>query len=437
MPLRPSPGQPLDQRVWFALAGVIIFCVLLWSASRSPTSSVTVINKLPLQVKKQVDNCVGVALSVGTLSRGISLLASCPERPRELLKLLDRLFAIDTRSATLDLPPEFATKVKGWLNNDEQLFAEVYDQSITSVFNKITHESSVFNPLRARRPRPKQDNPMAYVNKLIEETQEGCDFCNYRKMTAVDTFGRFESEHVVTASNTFKYEKFHTLLMFRHHDPIHWTEPQFVDLVTVARKWFQRAYETNRDYVFPHVMWDCLPKASASQIHPHAQIDLAATRYYGLAEHLHQRASAYFNEHGRSYWTDLINVHYALGLAYLHKDVTVMAYLTPKKDNEIIVVAPTLSDDFARVLHHVLRIFIDDLQLQAFSMAWYLPRMDGKDGLPAVARVIHRGIASQPQSDISAMELFATSNVNTDPWAIAGQVFSRLPAALASGQAGA
>ncbi len=49
----------------------------------------------------------------------------------------------------------------------------------------------------------------------------------------------------ITAANTFKYDSLHTLVMFRHHDPLVWTKPQFLDLMHTATKWFDAAYKSN------------------------------------------------------------------------------------------------------------------------------------------------------------------------------------------------
>ncbi len=45
-----------------------------------------------------------------------------------------------------------------------------------------------------------------------------------------------------------------------------------MDMMQTALQWFERAHAVDPDSRFPHLMWDLLPKASASQIHPHAQV---------------------------------------------------------------------------------------------------------------------------------------------------------------------
>ncbi len=68
------------------------------------------------------------------------------------MELVDRFYAVDRRTGALSLPDTFKAKVMRWLGNNAELFAEVGQQAITSVFNLITHEASIFNPLRGKRP---------------------------------------------------------------------------------------------------------------------------------------------------------------------------------------------------------------------------------------------------------------------------------------------
>lgn len=75
------------------------------------------------------------------------------------------------------------------------------------------------------------------MTKLIEESAKSCDFCNFAKSTAEDVFGRIESVHAVTAANAFKYDGFHSLVLFRKHSTIDWNEEQFLDLMGTAGKW--------------------------------------------------------------------------------------------------------------------------------------------------------------------------------------------------------
>lgn len=102
---------------------------------------------------------------------------------------------------------------------------------------------------------------------------------------------------------------------------------------------------------------------------------------------------------GRLYFPDLIQVHRALGLTYQLGSATLMAYITPKKESEVIIIADSASSDFYQLIFHVLRAFIDDMGLFAWSMSHFLPSLDGRNSLPALARIVDRGESMATLSD--------------------------------------
>lgn len=153
-----------------------------------------------------------------------------------------------------------------------------------SIFNRFTYENTIFNPLRAARPGAKGnvEEISSYLVNLLSETEKSCDFCQYSTMTAEESFGRIESTHASTAGNSFKYDVFHGLVMLRHHNPLQFNKEQLLDFMHTAMRWFATAHKVDPTYRYPHLMWDILPKASASQVHPHAQLSLSPDRFYGM-----------------------------------------------------------------------------------------------------------------------------------------------------------
>ena len=52
---------------------------------------------------------------------------------------------------------------------------------------------------------------------------------------------------------------------------------------------FHRAHQYDEQYTIPHIYLDILPRASASQVHPHFHVALARDHYYGeYGDHLFQ-----------------------------------------------------------------------------------------------------------------------------------------------------
>jgi len=65
-------------------------------------------------------------------------------------------------------------------------------------------------------------------------------------------------------------------------------------------------------------MWDALPHAGASQVHPHIHGVLDAYQYVGGFESWHQVSIQYFKKFQRSFWSDFVQLHVALGLSISH-----------------------------------------------------------------------------------------------------------------------
>ncbi|KNC85531.1 hypothetical protein SARC_02292 [Sphaeroforma arctica JP610] len=130
------------------------------------------------------------------------------------------------------------------------------------------------------------------VGFKAETKADGCDFCSPDAMTAGDVWPEhhLHSTHATTSSNVFKYDAYHGLVIAKEHDPLKLNRIAFTDMLTTARTWFQVCHSTDSQFKYPHLMWDLLPKASASQLHPHAQVSLTPDRYYGAAEDMRQAA---------------------------------------------------------------------------------------------------------------------------------------------------
>ena len=55
--------------------------------------------------------------------------------------------------------------------------------------------------------------------------------------TSPDFYGRIETPHCYTASNAFKLDAWHALVIFREHHPLRWTEEALMDVFNTAMKW--------------------------------------------------------------------------------------------------------------------------------------------------------------------------------------------------------
>lgn len=339
-------------------------------------------------------------------------------RCRDLFDKFISIFTIDARKASLSLPSTFQTKVKGWLANNEQLYQEVFDQDVIHIISEFTHEHTVFNPLRDKRPvSPPKEPENSYFSTLLKESSENCDFCNYKDYTAEHTFGRVESKHSFSASNIFKIDTLHALLALKKHDPLHWKLEEFLDLFQLVNTWIAKANKNFPNAHYPGVVWDVLPKCGASQVHPHLHVVLDQQRYPGVVETWRRGAQEFYQQHNSNYFSDLVAVYTALNLTVTYGTAVAFASLVPRKDHEIVVMSETASSDFYILLYFVLRGLIDDVHKMCFSMGIALPAVNVAEGkLPAYARVITRGYVTDIRADISSLEMFLATNVNIDPY---------------------
>ncbi|KAK6175378.1 hypothetical protein SNE40_013854 [Patella caerulea] len=420
---------------WYILMSVIavivLYLIILWSYQAKPAFLGSNRNSL-LPIKDLVgvfnqdwlrDTCTKdkMDLSIKNLAGfvenwGLSSDPLCSQ----LYKKFSAIYSIEKNAAPLKLPDLFQVKVKKWLNNDEKLFAEVYHQEVTGIYNKWTREHTIFNPLREKRPVSIPEEPEnIYVNRLVEKSKVSCDFCRYKDYTAEDTFGRLDSIYAFSASNAFKLERYHDLFALKSHHPHQWNIEQYMDLMNLTQKWFALIHTIEPEFCCPSLVWDILPRAGASQIHPHMHGLVGQNRYHGGIENWRHGAEDYYNFYHSNYFSDLIQVNAALGLTVQHGDAIAFANLVPKKDNEVVIISNKASQSFFQLIYYVMRAFIDDMDKLAISMGIGCPSLDhNAKQMPAVARIVTRGAVADVRSDMSSLELFSVTNVNIDPFKV-------------------
>ena len=59
-------------------------------------------------------------------------------------------------------------------------------------------------------------DPWAYAKSVVSSSRSGCPFCQAKNQTASEAgFGRLESQLALTASNAFKIDEYHGLLIVK------------------------------------------------------------------------------------------------------------------------------------------------------------------------------------------------------------------------------
>lgn len=344
---------------------------------------------------------------------------------RKLFFTFLKIFRVNFQEGDVVIPDKFSDKVKNWLGNKEELFKEAKKQTVISIYNHYTREQNLYNPIRSKRPMSVPKIPdREYIDQIARESQASCDFCKYKDATAEDVFGRIDNKYSYSASNTFKLDRWHALFMLKSHHPLNWTLEQFLDLMDTGQQWFSQVYKLEQTHKFPSMIWDLLPHAGASQIHPHIHGFIDKDAYQGVME-LWRKAALDYNTDvsGHNYFTDVIEMHSILGLTVTYGKAVAFANLVPKRDNEIVVVSEKPDRDFYLLWYFVMRAFLDDMGSgnSCFSSGIAFPSMSGavnSNSLPAYVRVLTRGAVSDIRSDISSLELFTAANANTDPYKV-------------------
>lgn len=330
--------------------------------------------------------------------------------------LFERYFRVDTTFGKLNAPES----IHGWISKNFGSLDKVETQKIVKVTNQLTMEGTLFNELRASRPMDCKVNDEV---RLTIERSTGDPFCHPETGTPSDKFGRIKSSRCITASNVAKYDGYHGLVIFHEHNPLMIDKNAIIDYFETAREWADKAHQEDPECKYYFFMWNCLWKSGASIIHGHAQMTLTKGMHYPKVESLRRVWENYKHQYNYCYFADLYKIHDALGLAWEWEDgVKGMAYLTPLKEKEIILIAPKPGAPLYHAVHKVLEKYTS-LCAVSFNLVLYLPPIaqtgEDWDGFPAIVRIVDRGDPNNKTADFGAMELYAASVVSSDPFRVA------------------
>ena len=347
-------------------------------------------------------------------------------------------------------------------------------QEVVTLSNLASGEQAVFNVSRNRKPqtfiargaslRPSGDDTagVEVTARDFDPTRAGkrCDFCDPLRFTATDEFGRFETAHVMTASNLFKCAGQHGLILFRRHEPLGHTWEEVEDMFKAFEWWVDKAIVAASGsgcmHFYPMLVWNVLPRAGASQYHGHAQAMLTESvppaihrwsvlrRDAGLSIVAGHGPEMGFE--GQSISTDylecMMRAHRRVGLArevlsppaggggkapgkMTGPPAHVWASMTPVQDMELVVYCKEDGVNFRRAFFAALNTLTCEMGVLTYNAAVYplapvsrAGEMHGGRG-PTVARFVQRGNMTSAASDYGSLEVFCGTKVaRTDPFTL-------------------
>jgi hypothetical protein len=341
------------------------------------------------------------------------LVAAVDRLPLAERVRFERVFHVSESTGVLVAP----TSMHKWIESFFGSVEAVERQKIVKTTNRVTFEGTLFNALRSSRP---MESELPEELHAIVTGGEGDPFCKPREGTPEDLFGRIEGSHAITASNVAKYDAFHGVVIYEHHNPLDFTQDALVDYLDVALRWGQAALAADDEARYFFFMWNCLWKSGASILHGHAQVACTRGMHYAKVEHLRRAAISYRNGCGADYFEDLYAAHKALGLATTRGGIRVLASLTPIKEKEVWLMTDAVGPELGDAIYRVLKCWTDGLGVTSFNVVLYLPPLapveEDWSGFPTIARIVDRGALLNKTADMGAMELYASSVVSSDPF---------------------
>jgi len=349
--------------------------------------------------------------------------------PVEAREIFDRMFELSITAGE----SKVRTALIPWVMERFGSLETIETQRVARVDNLVTGEGALFNELRTKRPI--QVKPVD-VEARIEAEKKDCDFCLpfEKTRTPIDILSGEIKRQLPNGDEVFliatlaKYDARHSQIICppRHHPYRKITEALVENWFSIAEEWYQKVHQKDPQALFPVFGLNILWNAGASIIHPHPHVILARKRHYPPIALFNRLRLQYEAEHHSDYFDDLFKVHLALGLATEKLDTRVIANLVPRKEKEIVVIAPhatrgCVSKNFISILWRLINCFVRDLGVQSFNLAVLFPPLEESEdwkGFPVVAHLLDRGSLATDTADIGLMELYFSSVVASDPFKV-------------------
>jgi len=327
----------------------------------------------------------------------------------------ERIFSVSSTEGRL-VPPDAMVP---WIEKQFGNVDATRTQRIIKVTNVVTLEGVLFNWLRSSRPMWHHEIDL---DKELDHGQADPLNDPYNG-TPEDLFGRVKGKYCVTASNIAKFDGYHGLVVFNERHPLRFTREMLHDYIDTGGRWGDLAHASDPEAKYYMFLWNCLWRAGASLLHGHAQVIMGRDMHYAAVEHLRRSAAVYQALYRTNYFNDMYLAHESLGMAFEKDGTRVIANLAPKKENEVLLLAPVVTTSLKDRIYEVLECFRDRMAISSFNLVIYTPpwadTQESWEDFPHIVRIVDRGDPSSRTADFGAMELYAQSVVSSDPFVLA------------------
>jgi len=295
--------------------------------------------------------------------------------------LFFRIFEFKVEKAKLIFPPEI-----------EKKFSEFKNQEILIIKNKILNQESHFNIQRTKRKEPAQKE---IINNLYDP------FCDYKKNTPFDLFGRLENKLAITASNLAKSSQNHSLVIFKNHNLRKIGLDDIENAFKLTNLWFSKFNQK-----FKIIIWNFGFRAGASVYHPHLQI-FSLDNIPLKIKDLFDKFDNYKNIFNSNYLDDYFLITKFLRLGKEYEDIKISLNLTPIKDKEIIFWGNNF-DKKIKPISKIIFSYFKSLSQEDFNLLLFI------ENKSFLGFLVSRGNVHKLNSDIGSLELYAFSVVGFD-----------------------
>ena len=303
---------------------------------------------------------------------------------------------------------------------------EVDSQAIEHRRDPLTGRSVIVLKGRLDYVRRYLESDENAVDDLASSTQQGCPFCPDSVQTRAPKFppeisaeGRIYAGEAVCFPSLFAHDDYNAVVVPTHSHKVALNQLHyimFVDAFTACIEYFRRLHEWRPEVKNDAIVMNFYPPAGSTIAHPHIQA-LASDLPIQATDELLKRSAAYFQDHGTSYWAELVQAEEHLGERYLGKlgRVHWLTPFAPKGLNEVQAIVSNASDlsslssgDLDDVAKGVVRILACyyDMGVRSFNLAVYAgPFGEASDYFNLNLRIVSRyGYKPRFVSDVWALQ---------------------------------